>query len=111
MIYTLRIYHMHPGRTPAIHQRFSEHTLGLFQKHGIHVCDFWQDDDGEARIYYMCAFADREERERKWHAFTSDPAWLAVKSASEQDGPIVAKIENYFLSRVPYITPEWPQSL
>ncbi len=111
MVYTLRIYTMHPGKTPDIHKRFSEHTFGLFKKHGIHVCDFFEDNDGEDRIYYVCAFKDRADREEKWGAFLADPEWKAAKAESEKDGPIVAKVENYFLSRVPYVSSDWPDKV
>ena len=49
MLYELRVYHMHPGRLPAIHKRFSEVTLDLFKDHGIHVCDFYTDAEGRTR--------------------------------------------------------------
>jgi len=37
------------------------------------------------------------EREEKWEAFRKDPEWLQKREASEEDGPIVASIENSFL--------------
>ena len=37
------------------------------------------------------------EREEKWEAFRKDPEWLQKRKASEEDGPIVASIENSFL--------------
>lgn len=107
MIYELRIYHMHPGRLPAIHKRFSEVTLGLFKEHGIHVCDFFEDIEAE-RIYYICAFEDRAQRDAAFDAFSQDPRWKAAFEASHADGgPIVERVESYFMTRVPYITPDW----
>lgn len=40
MLYELRIYHIHPGKMQAINDRFSNHTLRIFAKHGIKVIDF-----------------------------------------------------------------------
>ena len=108
MLYELRIYHMHPGRLPAIHKRFRDVTLALFQKHGIRVCDFYTDADGADRIYYVCAFDDRAQREAAFAAFGEDPAWKAAFASSHADGgPIVDRVENYFMDRVPYVKPDW----
>ena len=37
MIYELRIYETIPGRLPALNDRFANHTVGFFKRHGIHV--------------------------------------------------------------------------
>jgi len=103
MLYELRIYYMYPGKMEAINNRFSNHTLRIFAKHGMKVTEFWEDTDPEhSRLYYVVAFENREEREHKWEAFRSDAEWLQVKSESEKDGPIVEKVESIFLKRAPY---------
>lgn len=108
MLYELRIYHMHPGRLPAINKRFSTVTLELFKKHNIKVCDFFENAAGEETIYYICEFADRQEREAAWASFSADPVWKAAYEASHADGgPIVEKVDTIFMNRVPYITPDW----
>ena len=38
------------------------------------------------------------QREERWNAFQADPDWIAKRSASEAQSPIVARIENNFLS-------------
>lgn len=108
MLYELRIYHMHPGRLNAIHKRFSTVTLDLFKKHGIKVCDFYADADGAERIYYVCEFADRAHRDAAFASFGADPLWTAAYAASHEDGgPIVEKVESFFMTRVDYIKPDW----
>lgn len=107
MLYELRIYYMHPGRLPAINKRFRDVTLTLFEKHGIHVCDFFEDADGAQKIYYVCSFTDRASRDAAFATFGADPEWKAAMAASEADGPIVEKVENFFMNRVPYVTPDW----
>ena len=102
MIYELRIYHILPGRMDAIHKRFSDVTLGLFTKHGMKTVDFWEDAGGGGRIYYVLEHGDRAARDAAFEAFREDPEWIAAKEASEADGPIVERIENYFMNRVPY---------
>lgn len=102
MLYELRIYHIHKGRMDAIHKRFSAHTLGLFARHGIKTVDFWEDADGGNKIYYILEYKDRASRDADFGAFMNDPEWLEVKRLSETDGPIVEKIESFFMNRVPY---------
>jgi hypothetical protein len=107
MLYELRIYTMHPGRLPAIHKRFSEVTLALFEKHCIHVCDFFEDAEGAEKIYYVCAFEDRAQRDAAFAAFSADPQWQQAYAASHADGPIVDTVESIFMHRVPYVQPRW----
>jgi glutathione S-transferase len=41
-------------------------------------------------LTYFLAWESLAEREAKWNAFFVDPEWLAVRAATEKDGPIVA---------------------
>lgn len=102
MLYELRIYHIYPNRMDAIHKRFSNHTIGLFAKHGMKMIDFWQDAEGSDKIFYILEHQDMESRNKGFDAFINDPQWIEVRDQSELDGPIVEKIEDYFLDRVPY---------
>lgn len=101
MIYEMRIYHIYPNRMKAIHKRFAEVTLDLFRKHNIEVVDFWE-DAGAEKLYYIVEYANRESRDAQWAAFTSDAEWQRARALSESDGPIVEKVEEIFLTRVPY---------
>jgi len=40
MIYELRIYRCVPGRLPALLSRFQNHTLRIWEKHGIKQAGF-----------------------------------------------------------------------
>lgn len=102
MLYELRVYYMIHGRMEAIHERFSKHTLALFKKHGMRTVDFWEDAEGNPKIYYILEHEDRESRDKNFEAFREDPEWLEVKRLSELDGPIVERMETFFMNRVPY---------
>lgn len=41
MIYELRIYTTLPGRMPNLLARFENHTLRIWEKHGIKQVGFW----------------------------------------------------------------------
>jgi hypothetical protein len=48
-------------------------------------------------LTYMLAWDSMAERETKWTAFATDPAWLTARAESEKDGQIVDNIVNQFL--------------
>jgi hypothetical protein len=100
MIYEMRIYNCVPGRMPALLKRFADHTCGLFEKHGIRQAGFFTTLVGEShnQLTYLLAWESLAEREVKWSAFATDPAWIAVRDASEADGPILASISNQLLT-------------
>lgn len=40
-IYELRVYTTCPGRMPALLARFKDHTLRIWERHGIEPVGFW----------------------------------------------------------------------
>lgn len=100
MIYELRVYDCLPGRLPALLRRFTDHTLALWDRHGIRQAGFFTTVVGESnqRLTYFLAWESLAEREKKWTAFTTDPAWLKVRDESERDGQIVANVTNQLLA-------------
>jgi hypothetical protein len=104
MIYELREYLAVEGRSAALHSRFADHTLALFERHGLEVAGFWTDHANDGRILYLLRFPDDEAHRQAWTAFGQDPDWKSVKEASEADGPIVAEMHSTILTSPAY----WP---
>jgi hypothetical protein len=103
VIYELRSYEVVPGRMPAMHARFQNHTLGFFARHGFRVVGFWEALVGTSNVlHYLLEFDDLAHRERAWNAFMADPEWQRVRAESEKDGPIVARIRNELWRPTPY---------
>ena len=100
MIYEMRVYECLPGRLPALLKRFNDHTLGLWDKHGIRQAGFFTTMVGESnnRLTYFLAWESLAERELKWTAFIKDPVWLKARDESEADGPILANVSNQLLA-------------
>lgn len=105
MIYEMREYTTVPGRMPALVKRFKEHTFGLFERHGME-CVFMSltalGDNSNNELVYVMRFDDVADMETKWAAFQADPDWAAARSASEADGPIVAKLSRRVLNPAPF---------
>ena len=104
MIYELRVYDAAPGKLGQLSARFRDHTLKLFEKHGVKSIGYWTDErdkDGN-RLTYMVAFDDLADMERKWAAFRVDPEWLRVRAESEQGGSLVTKVASTILRPTDY---------
>ena len=103
MLYELRMYHTVPGRLPALHDRFANHTMRLFKKHGIGMLGFWTDEIGETnKLTYMVTFGNMAEREARQGALVADPEWNKVRAESVKDGPIVDRRYSRLMKPTPY---------
>ncbi|HRQ88917.1 MAG TPA: NIPSNAP family protein [Bacteroidia bacterium] len=101
--YELRTYHAAEGKLEALHARFRDHTLGLFEKHGMKNLYYWMPEANEGQtLVYLLAYPDRDARESSWKAFLADPDWQAAKAESEKDGKLVAKVESRLLHPTDY---------
>lgn len=100
MIYELRIYTAHPGKLGPLLARFRDHTLGLFERHGITNVGYWLNSIGgrNDELWYILGFEDLAQRDRAWAAFQADPDWQKARADSEKDGPLVHHLENRILS-------------
>jgi NIPSNAP len=76
MLYELRVYTALPGRMPKLLTRFKDHTIAIWQKHGIVPIGFWMTligPDSVNDLTYILAWESLADRETKWNAFLSDP--------------------------------------
>ena len=103
MLYELRVYHVNPGKMKAIQDRFKNHVIDLFMKHGMKVTLFWEDiDEANNRLYYVVEHANMEMRNLNYDRFRNDPEWIELKRISELDGPLVNKQESIFMKNVSF---------
>lgn len=104
MIHELRIYTANTGKMAALQARFRNHTLGLFEKHGITNVGYWTNAIGgrSDELWYILGYEDLGARQKAWAAFGADPEWAAVRTESEKDGPLVHHIENRILAPTDY---------
>jgi len=100
MIYELRIYRANPGRMGALQARFRDHTLALFEQHGMTNVGYWTNAIGgrSDELWYILGYEDLAARQASWAAFGADPDWHTARAASEADGPLVHHIENRILA-------------
>jgi hypothetical protein len=102
-LFELRIYYAAPGKLDALHARFRDHTLKLFEKHGMTNIGYWVPiDNADNKLIYVLAFPDRDARDKAFKSFGADPDWQKAYKESEKDGKLVTKLENVFLSATDY---------
>jgi hypothetical protein len=101
--YEMRIYQAPEGKLDDLNARFRNHTIKLFEKHGMTNLGYWVPlDNPDHKLYYVLSYPDREAREKSWKAFMADPDWQAAHRASEVNGRLVEKVESIFLSPTAY---------
>lgn len=104
-VFELRTYTTHEGRLPALHERFENHTMALFEKHGMRNIGYWVPSDPERAdntLIYILEHKSREAAAQSWQAFGEDPAWQKVHKESRKDGNIVKHIDSVFMTATEY---------
>ena len=104
MLYELRVYECNPGMLPTIVKRFADHTVALFEKHGIKNIGYWTTEVGTSNheLTYMVAFDDAGQREKAWASFRADPDWPGIVDESQKDGIILKNVRNQLLTPTAY---------
>jgi hypothetical protein len=104
-VFEIRTYTTHPGKLEALNARFRNHTLKLFEKHGMTNVGYWTPADAplaENTLIYVVAHKSRDAAKTSWDAFRADPDWIKARTESEAAGPIVTKIESVFMNATDY---------
>ncbi len=83
----MRTYTTTPGKLPALHSRFRDHSLSLLRKHGITNLGYFQPVAGQPAaddtLLYFVAHKDAASAKKSWEDFRADPAWLSARKNSE----------------------------
>lgn len=109
-VFELRTYTTTPGNLSALNERFRNHTMKLFAKHGMTNIAYWNlmpDQEGADRtLVYMLAHKSEEAAEKSFTAFRSDPDWTAARKASEEKagGSLTEKdgVKSVFMKATDY---------
>jgi len=99
-VYELRIYHLNEGKQALIEERFKSKEVAIFERLGMHSVGYWSATDAPLAgqtLIYMMRHKSRAAANESWAKFNADPEWLALKAATEKDGPYAAKLESTFM--------------
>jgi len=109
-VFEMRTYYAAPGKLDALHARFRDHTMALFEKHGMTNLGYWtpiatapgEAENPDNKLIYVIAYPSKEAGEASWKAFGSDPDWKKAQGESEKDGKLVSKVDRLFLNATDY---------
>lgn len=100
-VYELRIYHVAPGKLPDLLARFRDHTIELFNRHGMKSVAYWTPLDEPEKsntLIYILHHPSREAAAANWKAFQDDPNWKSVREKSEANGKLVEKVDSTYMA-------------
>ncbi|MEO7650762.1 MAG: NIPSNAP family protein, partial [Bryobacteraceae bacterium] len=92
-VFEMRTYTAMEGKLPNLQARFRDHTIKLFEKHGMKNVGYWVPQDSpksQNTLIYIISHENREQAKKNWAAFRADPVWQAAQKASEANGKLVA---------------------
>lgn len=104
-VFEIRTYTAADGKLDALHARFRDHTVALFQKHDITSIGYFKPRDAPLKdntLIYVLAHPSRDAATKNWQAFHDDPEWQKVKADSEAQGPLTTKIVSVYADPTDY---------
>jgi hypothetical protein len=107
-VYELRVYHASPGKLAELLSRFRDHTVKLFNRHGMKSVAYWTPVDVPEKsntLIYILQHPSREAAASNWKSFQDDPAWKSVRDKSETNGKLVEKVDSTFLALTDFSPP------
>lgn len=84
-VFELRIYKAAEGKLSKLDARFRDHTMKLFERHGIRNVAYWHPTDEPASadtLIYIIKHDSRDAAKKSWQAFIQDPDWKKAAAAS-----------------------------
>ncbi len=104
-VFEIRTYTANEGKLLDLHARFRNHTLRLFEKHGMTNVGYWSPKDAPLSsntLIYILSHDSRDAAKENWDSFRKDPEWLKVQKESEANGKLVAKVDSIFMDATDY---------
>ena len=100
-VFELRTYKSTPGNLDKLLARFRDHTMRIFEKHGMTNIGYWiPTDEAESAdtLVYLLSHENQEAAANSWRAFSQDPEWQKVNADSNANGPILDSVQRKFMT-------------
>jgi hypothetical protein len=104
-VFELRTYTAPEGKLPELQKRFRDHTLRIFEKHGMKNVGYWVPQDAPARdntLIYIISHASRDAAKKSWADFGADPEWKKVAAESQVNGRILTSVVSVYMDATDY---------
>jgi NIPSNAP len=99
-VFELRVYHAAPGKLSELEARFRDHTIKIFDRHGLKSVAYWtpvDEPEKSSTLIYILQHPSREAAAANWKSFQDDPEWKSVREKSEANGKLVEKVDSTYL--------------
>lgn len=107
-VFELRTYIATPNNLSGLLDRFRNHTLKLFERHGMSNIIYWTPTDkeqgAENTLIYLLAHKSQEAGTASFKTFRDDPEWISVRKASEEKGggSLTVKVTSEYMYPVEF---------
>jgi hypothetical protein len=104
-VFEMRTYTAPDGKLPELQARFRNHTMRIFERHGMKNVGYWVPQDAPAKdntLIYIISHESREAAKKSWAAFGADPEWQKIAKESQINGKIVANITSVYMDPADY---------
>jgi len=104
-VFELRTYTSPEGKLGELQARFRNHTIGIFNKHGMKSVGYWVPQDAplsQNTLIYILEHPSREAAKKNWAEFSADPEWQKVNTESQVNGRIVSGVVSVFMDATDY---------
>ena len=97
-VYELRTYTAAPGKMAELQKRFRDHTMSIFENHGMKSVGYWVSEKQPDTLIYILMHKSRKDADASWKAFRRDPEWLRVFAESQKNGSLTKKVESVYMT-------------
>ena len=104
-VYELRTYTAPEGKLGELHARFRNHTVGIFNKHGMKSVIYMSPQDAPDSantLIYVLEHPSREAAKKAWADFQADPEWVKVLADSQVNGRLTSRVVSVFADPTDY---------
>jgi hypothetical protein len=101
-VYELRTYTANEGKMADLHKRFRDHTMQIFEKHGMKNIGYWVPVDKPDTLVYIIEHKSQGAAKESWKAFRADPEWRQVSKESEKNGRLVKEVKSVYMKATDY---------
>lgn len=100
-VFDLRIYSVLPGKLDAFRNRWRDHAVPIYERHGLHSLGWWvsdrQDADGHEQFVCLLAGGSLAAIQESITTFHQDAEWQRVEKETEANGKLRSGVAAYKL--------------
>ena len=101
-VFDLRLYSVLPGKLDAFRNRWRDHAVPIYERHGLHSIGWWvaEKKDPDGKDVFVCLLAGESATaiQRSISEFHKDTEWQRVEKETEKDGKLRSSVVGYKLT-------------